>query len=56
MVFSNIDELAALARGGAVMLSKLLANHNALGQLTNSRFKVCLFVMLWQFLSHKHHH
>ncbi len=38
MVFSNIDELAALARGGAVMLSKLLANHNAQGQLTNSRF------------------
>ncbi len=32
---SNIDELAALARGGAVTLSKLLANHNALGQLTN---------------------
>ncbi len=31
----NIDELAVLVRGGAVTPSKLLANHNALGQLTN---------------------
>ncbi len=31
----SIDELAVLARGGAVMPSKLFANYNALGQLTN---------------------
>ncbi len=33
--YGNIDELAALVRGGAVTPSKLFANHNALGQLTN---------------------
>ncbi len=33
--FGNIDKLAVLARGGAVMPSKLFANHIALGQLTN---------------------
>ncbi len=34
-LYGNIDELAVLARGGAVTQSKLFANHNALGQLTN---------------------
>ncbi len=33
--YSNIDELAVLARGGVVTPSKLFANHNALGQLNN---------------------
>ncbi len=33
--YGNIDELAALVRGGAVTPSKLFTNHNALGQLTN---------------------
>ncbi len=33
--YGNIEELAALVRGGAVTPSKLFANHNALGQLTN---------------------
>ncbi len=33
--YGNIEKLVALARGGAVTQSKLFANHNALGQLTN---------------------
>ncbi len=35
--YDNIDEFAVLARGGAVALSKLFANHNALEQLTNHK-------------------
>ncbi len=37
MILFNIlgDELAVLARGGAVTPSKQFANHNALGQLSN---------------------
>ncbi len=34
--YSNIDKLAVLARGGAILKQfKLFANHNTLGQLTN---------------------
>ncbi len=43
--YSNIDKLAVLARGGAILKqSKLFANHNTLGQLTNHntfRFSEC---------------
>ncbi len=34
-LYGNIDKLAVLVRGGTVTSSKLFANHNALGQLTN---------------------